>query len=396
MNHLDSLNQAHKMIEKLSNRLISLDVFRGATIALMILVNNPGDWGNVYSPLLHAKWNGCTPTDLVFPFFLFIVGVSITLSLTKRKERGDNLFKLVIQIFRRSFLIFFIGVFLNAFPDFNLSEVRILGVLQRIALVYFFTSLIFLFTDWKTQVFLSAILLLGYWALITLIPIPGMGMPNISQPTLYDPILQKEIAPNIVAWLDNKLLAGHLWKSTKIWDPEGILSTIPAIVTSLFGVLLGKFLRTKLDELNKIIWIFFIANILIFLGLTWDLVFPMNKSLWTSSYVLFTGGLALNVFAMCYWLIDIKKIDFWIKPFVVYGTNAITVYTLSWIGGTFLRRIKFDFNGTETSIRNFLYDNLFRSLFSPINASLAWAIFYVLLWLGVMWIFYKKKIFLKI
>lgn len=384
------------MIEKISNRLISLDVFRGATIALMILVNNPGDWGNVYPPLLHAKWNGCTPTDLVFPFFLFIVGVSVTLSLTKRKERGDDLFKLVLQIFRRSFLIFFIGVFLNAYPDFNLSEVRILGVLQRIALVYFFISLIFLFTEWKTQVIISAILLLGYWALITLVPVPGIGMPNISQPTIYDPILQKEIAPNIVAWLDNKLLAGHLWRSTKIWDPEGLLSTLPAIVTGLFGVLLGKFLRTKLDEFNKIIWIFFTANILIFTGLLWDLVFPMNKSLWTSSYVLFTAGLALHFFVMCYWLIDVKKIDWWIKPFVVYGTNAITVYTLSWIGGTFLRRVKFDFYGTETSLRNFLYDNLFKPFFSPINASLAWAIFYVLFWLGIMWIFYKKKIFLKI
>ena len=384
------------MIEKISNRLISLDVFRGATIALMILVNNPGDWGNVYPPLLHAKWNGCTPTDLVFPFFLFIVGVSVTLSLTKRKERGDDLYKLVLQIFRRSFLIFFIGVFLNAFPDFNLSEVRILGVLQRIALVYFFISLIFLFTEWKTQVIISAILLLGYWALITLVPVPGIGMPNISQPTIYDPNLQKEIAPNIVAWLDNKLLAGHLWRSTKIWDPEGLLSTLPAIVTGLFGVLLGKFLRTKLDEFNKIIWIFFTANILIFTGLLWDLVFPMNKSLWTSSYVLFTAGLALHFFAMCYWLIDVKKIDWWIKPFVVYGTNAITVYTLSWIGGTFLRRVKFDFYGTETSLRNFLYDNLFKPFFSPINASLAWAIFYVLFWLGIMWIFYKKKIFLKI
>lgn len=384
------------MIQKISNRLVSLDVFRGATIALMILVNNPGDWGNVYPPLLHAKWNGCTPTDLVFPFFLFIVGVSVTLSLTKRKERGDDIFKLVLQIFRRSFLIFFIGVFLNAFPDFNLSEVRILGVLQRIALVYFFISLIFLFTEWKTQVIISAILLLGYWALITLVPVPGIGMPNISQPTIYDPILQKEIAPNIVAWLDNKLLAGHLWRSTKIWDPEGLLSTLPAIVTGLFGVLLGKFLRTKQDEFNKIIWLFFTANILIFIGLLWDLVFPMNKSLWTSSYVLFTAGLALHFFAMCYWLIDIKKIDWWIKPFVIYGTNAITVYTLSWIGGTFLRRIKFDFYGTETSLRNFLYDNLFKPFLSPINASLAWAIFYVLFWLGIMWIFYKKKIFLKI
>ncbi len=380
----------------LSNRLVSLDVFRGITIASMILVNNPGDWGNVYSPLLHAKWNGCTFTDLVFPFFLFIVGVSVTLSLTKRKERGDNRYKLLLQIFRRSFLIFFIGLFLNAFPDFNLSEVRIFGVLQRIAIVYFFISLIFLFTEWKTQIFISTILLLGYWALLTLIPIPGIGTPNISQPTFIDQISQKEIAPNIVAWLDNKLFSGHLWKATKIWDPEGLISTLPAIVTGLFGVLLGKFLKSKLDELNKVIWIFVAANFLTFAGIFWDLSFSMNKSLWTSSYVLYTGGLALHFFAICYFLIDIKKYEWWTKPFIVYGTNAITVYTLSWIGGTILRRIKFDVNGTDISLRNILYNNLFSPIFSPINASLAWAIVYVLFWLGIMWIFYKKKIFIKI
>lgn len=380
----------------LSNRLVSLDVFRGITIASMILVNNPGDWENVYSPLLHAKWNGCTFTDLVFPFFLFIVGVSVTLSLTKRKENGDNRYKLLIKIFRRSFLIFFIGVFLNAFPDFNFSEVRIFGVLQRIAIVYFFISLLFLFTEWKIQILISAILLLGYWVLLTLIPVPGLGLPNISQPTIIDPITQKEIAPNIVAWLDNKLFAGHLWKATKIWDPEGLISTLPAIVTGLFGVLLGKFLNSKLDELNKVIWIFVAANFLTFAGIFWNLSFPMNKSLWTSSYVLYTGGLALHFFAICYFLIDIKKYEWWTKPFIVYGTNAIAVYTLSWFGGTILRRIKFDFNGTETSLRYFIYDNLFTPIFSPVNASLAWAIFYVIFWLGIMWIFYKKKVFIKI
>ena len=253
-----------------------------------------------------------------------------------------------------------------------------------------------MFTEWKTQISISVILLLGYWALITLVPIPGIGMPNLSQPTIFDPVLQKEIAPNIVAWFDNKILAGHLWSQTKIWDPEGILSTLPAIVTGMLGVLLGKFLKSKFDELTKLIWIFSSANILIFLGLFWDLSFPMNKALWTSSYVLFTGGLALHFFAMCYWFVDIKKYEWWTKPFVVYGTNAITVYTLSWIGGTFLRLIKFDYDGSKTNLKNFLYDNLFTSFLSPINASLAWAIFYVLLWLGVMWIFYKKKIFLKV
>lgn len=384
-------------MEKQSDRLLSLDIFRGLTIAGMILVNNPGDWGNIYPALGHAKWNGCTPTDLVFPFFLFIVGVSIKLSLSKRKERGDNQNKLMLQIFRRSLLIFIIGIALGGFPTYNFSIIRIPGVLQRIALVYLFASFIYLKTGWKTQAILATVFLFVYWALVTLVPVPGIGAPDLTQPTIIDKITNKEIAPNLVAWLDNQILSGHLWRQSKIWDPEGLLSTLPAISTGLLGILLGTFLKSGLDKTQKVSWIFFFGNVGLITGIIWDMYFPMNKALWTSSYVVFTAGMALHFFAMCYWLADIKQITWWIKPFVVYGTNAITVYVLSGLVGVLLSRISWtDATGASVSVKSFLYQTFFTPFLSPINASLAWALFYVLFWLGIMWIFYKKKIFLKV
>lgn len=384
-------------MEKQSDRLLSLDIFRGLTIAGMILVNNPGDWGNIYPALEHAKWNGCTPTDLVFPFFLFIVGAAIKLSLSKRKERGDNQNKLILQIFRRSVFIFLIGIALTGFPTYNFSTIRIPGVLQRIALVYFFTSFIYLKTNWKTQTLLAAIFLFVYWGLITLVPVPGFGAPDLTRPIIIDKLTNIEIAPNLVAWIDNQLLTGHLWRQTKIWDPEGLLSTLPAISTGLLGILLGTFLKSNLDKSQKTAWIFFFGNIGLMTGIIWDMYFPMNKALWTSSYVIFTTGMALNVFGMCYWLADVKQIKWWTKPFVVYGTNAITVYVLSGMVSVMMSRIKWtNAIGDTVSLKSFMYNSFFTPFLSPINASLAWALFYVLFWLGIMWIFYKKNIFLKV
>ncbi|MEW6654860.1 MAG: DUF5009 domain-containing protein [Bacteroidota bacterium] len=384
-------------MEKQTDRLLSLDIFRGLTIAGMILVNNPGDWGKIYPALEHAKWNGCTPTDLVFPFFLFIVGVAIKLSLSKRKDRGDNHNKLILQIFKRSVFIFLIGVALSGFPAYNFSAIRIPGVLQRIALVYFAASFIYLKTNWKTQTVLASSFLFIYWALITLVPVPGIGAPDLSQPTIIDKLTNKEIAPNLVAWIDNQLLSGHLWRQTKIWDPEGLLSTLPAISTGLLGILLGTLLKNSLDRTQKAAWIFFFGNIGLMTGIIWDMYLPMNKALWTSSYVLFTAGMALNVFGMCYWLADVKQITWWTKPFEVYGMNAITVYVLSGVVSIMLSRISWVNDiGSKVSVKSFLYNTFFTPLLSPINASLAWALFYVLFWLAIMWIFYKKKIFLKV
>ncbi len=384
------------MEEQKSNRLLSLDVFRGITIAGMILVNNPGSWANIYPALGHAKWHGCTPTDYIFPFFLFIVGVAITLSLTKRKERGDNQNKLLFQIFRRGLMIFAVGIILQGFPYYNFSTIRIPGVLQRIGIVYFFASLIFLKTNVKTQTMIAVLLLFIYWALITLIPVPGFGAPNINVPTISD-VNGNIISPNIAAWIDYNIFGVHLWKGTKVWDPEGLLSTIPAISTALFGVLLGHWLRTKNEDSVKVIWIFIFGNFGLVLGTIWDMWFPMNKGLWTSSYVLFTAGMALQFFGMCYWLIDVKGYKWWTKPFIVYGMNAITVFFFSGIMGRLLGLITWtDATGKEIILKSYLYNSFFVPYFSPINASLAWALTYVLLWLGLMWILYAKKIFLKI
>ncbi|MCB9210004.1 MAG: DUF5009 domain-containing protein [Ignavibacteriales bacterium] len=367
-----------------NERLVSLDVFRGITIAGMILVNNPGTWSDVYPALRHAVWNGCTPTDLVFPFFLFIVGVAITLSLSKRKEKGDNQNKLILNIIRRSIILFLLGLILNGFPEFNLSEIRIPGVLQRIAVVYLFTSIIFLKSSLKTLVSLSIIFLLLYWILMTVIPVPGIGKANLEPET------------NFAAWLDNLLLGGHLWSYSKVWDPEGILSTLPALSTSLIGILTGIWLKSKNDMVTKTVWLFVYGIVLMFAGYVIDGWFPINKSLWTSSYVLYTGGLALNFLAICYWFIDVKKYTWWIKPFKVYGMNAITVYFLSGIVGRLLNQIKITTELGEITIKEFLFNNLFLTWLAPINASLLWAIVYVLIWLGLMWILYAKRIFIKV
>lgn len=369
-----------------SKRLLSLDVFRGITIAGMILVNNPGSWSHIYPALEHAKWNGVTPTDLIFPFFLFIVGVAVTFSLTKRKERGDDQKKLLLQIFRRSVILFVLGLLMYGFPFYDLSTQRIPGVLQRIAVCYFFASLIFLKTNIKTVIYISAAILFIYWGLMTLTPVPGVGYANLEPST------------NLGAWLDRTILGiNHLWSGSKTWDPEGILSTLPAISTTLFGVLTGVWLKSENDEKTKTVWMFVFGNFALVLGVIWDIWFPINKGIWTSSYVLFTGGMALQFLGMCYWLIDVKNYKWWTKPFVVYGLNAITVFFLSGIVGRLLILIKVTNSaGEAVALKTYLYNLLFTSWLSPINASLAWAILNILFWLGILWIMYSKKWFIKI
>jgi predicted acyltransferase len=372
------------MAEQKSERLLSLDILRGITIAGMILVNNPGTWSAIYPPLEHASWNGCTPTDLVFPFFLFIVGVAITFSLSKRKERGDNQTKLILQVLRRSAMLFLLGMILAIPVSLDFSHIRIPGVLQRIAVVYLISSVIFLKAGVKMQAYIAGALLIIYWALMTFVPVPGVGYPNL------------EPATNLGAWLDNLLLNGHLWGFSKVWDPEGILSTMPAISTALLGVLTGHWLKTNNEPAVKTSWMFVFAGFAMFLGYVWNGWFPINKSLWTSSYVLYTGGLALLMFAMCYWLVDIKNYKWWTKPFVVYGTNAITVFFLSGVVGRILSIIKVGGAEEPISLQAYLFNTFYLSWLEPINASLLWALSYVVIWLGLMWILYAKKIFIKV
>jgi predicted acyltransferase len=374
------------MSGELKKRLTSLDVFRGVTIAGMILVNNPGTWSDIYPPLRHAEWHGCTPTDLIFPFFLFIVGVAITLSLSKRKERGDDQTKLVLKILQRGATLFLLGLLLAAFPKFELETLRIPGVLQRIAVVYVVAALLFLKTNARTQAYVGGALLLVYWALMTLVPVPGYGASSFQPES------------NLGAWLDRALLDGHLWAYSKTWDPEGILSTIPAISTALAGVMLGHWLRTDHDDATKTAWIFTFGALAVAVGLFWDAAFPINKSLWTSSYVVYTAGLALLFFGVCYWLADAKGYDGWTKPFIVYGANAITVYFLSGVVAKILVYTHTtNAAGEEITTKAWIFQNAFAPLFeNPQNASLAYALTYVGIWLGVMWLFYWRRIFIKV
>lgn len=373
------------MEEVKTTRLISLDIFRGITIAGMIMVNNPGSWSAIYPPLKHAEWHGCTPTDWIFPFFLFIVGVAVTLSLTKRKERGDDQNKLILNIFRRGSMIFLVGLFLNAFPYFNIAELRIPGVLQRIGVVYFITAVIFLKASLKSQICIAIGLLVVYWLAMALIPVPGVGDANY------------EMGKNLAAWVDSQILTGHMWKVTKTWDPEGVLSTIPSISTCLSGVLLGHFLRTKLSDAEKVSWIFTAGAFFIFAGSIWSIFFPLNKGLWSSSYVVYTTGVALIFFGFCYWIADVQGYKKWAKPFVVYGMNAITVFAGSGLMAKIMGMIKVTgLDGKEINSKDYIYQTLLLPYFDPINASLVFAILFITFWLGILWVLYHYKIFIKI
>lgn len=372
-------------------RLLSLDFFRGATVAAMILVNNPGDWGHIYAPLEHSEWHGCTPTDLVFPFFLFIVGVSIAYAMGSKKQDPATHGKTIFKAFKRALILFGLGLFLTLFPEVftkpleSLQGMRIPGVLQRIALVFFISAVLFLKVSLKNLRILFILLLAVYWALMTFVPVPGNGPANLEKET------------NLGAWLDRSVFTeAHLWSSSKTWDPEGLLGTIPAIATGLFGILVGVYLKRK-DVLDavKVSWLFSTGCVAVALGLLWDLQFPINKALWTSSFVLFTGGLATIVLAMSYWIIDVNKYNKFTKPFVVYGVNAITVFFLSGILPQILSIISIKIGEAETNVYSWLYSG-YATNFSPVNASLLWAISTVLFWLVILWFMYNKKIIIKV
>ena len=363
-----------------TRRLVSLDVFRGITIAGMILVNNPGTWEHIYWPLQHASWHGWTPTDLVFPFFLFIVGIAIPLAFANRLERGGSRRDLYIKIVKRTVIIFAIGLFLNGFPYFALAEYRIPGVLQRIAVCYFFASVIFLNTKVRTQIAITIGLLIFYWALVKLVPAPGFAAGDLTK------------EGSLPSFVDRVVLGKHVWSQARVYDPEGLLSTIPAIATTLMGVLTGHWLRTEKTRYEKTAGMFVAGAACVALGWAWNSFFPINKALWTSSYVLFTGGLALQFLAFCYWLIDIKGYRRWAKPFEVFGLNAIALYVVAGLMASLLGEIKLG----GTPLGAWIYNTLFASWASPVNASLAFAISFVLVCLGLMWILYHRKIFLKI
>ena len=382
----DATNLGGTVHAPVATRLMSLDIFRGLTIALMILVNDPGDWRTIYAPLRHSEWNGWTPTDLVFPFFIFIVGVALAFSFASRMGRGETRGKLAGHVIWRGLALFAIGVFLNGFPDhYGPAHLRIYGVLQRIAICYVITAVLELWTGWRTQLAVALGCLVGYWLLVRYVPVPGFGIPTHGFP-LLDP------DRNIVAWLDRRLLMGHLYEHTR--DPEGLLSNIPAVASCLAGLLTGKWLRSARTAQAKAVGMAVAGVVLVVLGQTWNLWFPINKKMWTSSYVLLTSGLGLILLALFYWLADIKRYrKGWTKPIEVFGKNAIAAYVLSEALAALLYTIHVS---SRTTLGGFVYTRLFTPLASPLNASLLYAIAYVgFCWLA-MAVLYRKKIFLKI
>lgn len=367
-----------------SGRLVSLDAFRGITIAGMILVNNPGDWGAIYSPFRHAEWNGLTPTDLIFPFFLFIVGVSIAIALGKRSE-SEQRSAVYRKIFRRTLVIFAFGLFLNAFPFFDLGSLRIPGVLQRIALCYMAASILFINLGWKPLSVLSAAILIAYWAVMSLASVPGCDI-------AFDPK-----ACNPAAFVDRAILGtDHIWSLGKVYDPEGILSTIPAIVTTLSGVFAGGWLKSRRGKHEKCSVLLVSALLLLALGWAWSFWFPLNKSIWSSSYVVYTSGMALGFLAVCYWLIDIKGCKRWAYPAVVFGMNPLALY----IGAETLSRlmdvIQVGSAGEPVSAKESVFGALFSPIAAPMTASLLYAFAFILLWYFLLWILYRRGIFIKI
>ncbi len=427
-----------------SRRLASLDAFRGITIAMMILVNNPGNWGAVYPPLLHAKWHGWTFTDLIFPFFLFIVGVAIVLAFHKRLKSGQSKKDLYLKILKRTLILFGLGLFLNAyagipntiagilitaalalgvtvailspqhperkaqyiqilkrglqillllfivisFTRFDFATVRIPGVLQRIAVCYAVAAIIVLNTNIRMQAYIAFGILIIYWILMKTVPVPGYGA-GVLEPQ-----------GNLAWYVDSILLRGHTWTHAPApgFDPEGIMSTFPAISTVLMGVLTGHWLKTKHTDPVKVNGMFVAGCLALLAGTIIGIWFPINKNLWSSSYTVYMAGMALLFLAICYWLIDIHNYKSWAKPFIVFGSNAIIIYTISSFTAKVLAILwKVPHPASQLiSMKTFLYQNIFATWLNPVNASLAYAVCYLLIWFILAYVLYYKKIFIKV
>jgi predicted acyltransferase len=375
-----------------STRLLSLDAFRGATIAAMILVNNPGSWDVAYPQLRHAAWHGWTMTDMIFPFFLWIMGIAMTLSFAKRKEAGASSASLITHALRRSIIIFALGIIVNGFPfgvgaPFSWSTLRIPGVLQRIAICYLAATVIYLYSRVTAQVVWAAGLLIVYWAAMLFIPVPGYGA------GVLNPV------GNLCWYVDSHLLAGHTWiyAPAEGFDPEGILSTIPAVATTLLGVLTGSWLRSERQPEEKTAWMFVAALPLLIAALILDMWLPINKNLWSSSYVLLMGGWGLLCFGAFYWLIDVKKDGKWLLPFRIFGMNAIVLYVVSELLAITLDVVTIPgSDGHAVSVHGIVYSEVFASWLSPQNASLGYAILFVAVLFGLGWVMWKKQWFIRV
>jgi len=380
---------APETIVNTMRRLVSLDVARGITIAFMILVNNGGSGKYSYRQLEHSPWNGWTLTDLVFPSFLFIAGIAIVFSNEARMARGESKGTLRLHVLKRAVILFLFGLVVNGFPLFHLGTLRIYGVLQRIAICFLFASLLYL---WNSRAWVAAttavVALLGYWILMRWVPIPGIGVPTHSVP-LLDP------NQNWVAYLDRKVLPGRLYEGVR--DPEGLLSNIPAMGTILFGVLTGIWLRRPKSLSTKAVGLLVASISGLVLGSLWNAWFPINKKLWTSSYVLFAAGCTLLLLALCFYAVEIKKwTRGWTFPWLVFGSNAITAYVFSELLAAALDTITVHDGGRITSLQQFIYQHWFFPIMNPSFGSLMYAIAFVLVCFVPVLLLYRKKIFIKI
>jgi predicted acyltransferase len=396
-------------------RLLSLDVFRGMTVAGMLLVNDPGTWEAIYPPLEHAPWNGWTPTDLVFPFFLFIVGITTYLSLNARRARGDDDRAIRAQIIRRGALIFLFGLLINGFPYFTWGNVagvvdpslgerivdrllhwRILGVLQRIGIAYTIAALLTLRTTVRQQIVILASLLFGYWIVMTVLPVPGEGA--------IGAVLLDQPTRTMAAWVDRAVLdwsrwglGNHLWASSVRWDPEGVLSTVPAVGSAMLGNLAGRWIAERRPLTERLAGLSAAAGLAMMAGLMWNWSFPINKSLWTSSYALFTAGVAALGLAIVMWIVDFNRVRRFTTPFVVYGVNPIVAFVGSAVMARCIYSIfKVTYDGERIPLQQGIYRALFESWLSPVNASLAFAIAFVAFWYGILLLLHRRGIILKV
>jgi predicted acyltransferase len=392
-----------------SQRLISLDALRGFTIAGMVIVNDPGSWASVYKPLRHAPWHGLTATDLIFPFFLFIVGVSIAFAYSKRLKADVPRKEIYRKIIWRSFKIFAVGVFLWLWPDFNFSTLRWAGVLQRIAIVFLVGAILFLNADWRKQIWVGAIILVAYWIVMAFIPVPidevirealntgmvetasgKMAVEGIRQISENWIAANFEPGVNMQAWVDRALLPGFFWERT--WDPEGLLSTFPAIATGITGMLIGRLILSVQDRHHKLVLLFFAGFMMLIAGELWSYIFPLNKNLWTSSFVLYTGGLATLGLAASMLIIDVWGYTDWTKLGRVYGANAITSYVLAGM----LTLVFYDDIWWGVSMSRSFMEGMTEIGVDAKLASFLYAVIYMLIIYIPAYILYRKKIFIKL
>jgi predicted acyltransferase len=396
-----------------TQRLISLDALRGFTIAAMVIVNDPGSWESVYAPLLHASWHGITATDLIFPFFIFIVGVSISFAYTKRLEAKVPKKDIYKKIIWRSFKIYAVGVLLwvlrRDIGSLQLDDVRWVGVLQRIAIVFLFGAIIFLNTNWKTQVGIVVSLLTGYWLILALVPVPideaiqqALATGNVisSEGEIIIGEIRQisegfiaanlEPATNLAAWLDRSIVPGYLWEVT--WDPEGLISTIPALCTAIIGMLVGRLLLTVTEPFKKVAYLFFVGFSLLLIGELWSYIFPLNKNLWTSSFTLYTAGLATMGLAACILIIDVWGYVGWTRLGRVYGANAITAYVLAGM----LTLVFYSDRYLGLSLSRTFMESMTGMGMPDKLASFMYAIIYMLIIYIPTYILYRKKIFIKL